>query len=469
MDLITALKYEGRFSPSENFKLFLDGLVSVVSSGGNITAYLKSKTDQYKTLASYEQKRFLEILGILAEVYVTVFVVGPVFLMTILVVLGFLASDSLFILYILVYILIPAGTLLFIIFLSTISNELTSSKMRVTSEIMDEFDDVSISSVTAYDLGMLKQITRNYRLLQIKRTLLDPLTLMRAHPHYSFAITVPASLVYLFYSVRGYEDLILQSSFNPLNLQYMNLQAVSLLDDHLIYAFLIVALPFVAFYESHARWLRMVEGDLPDFLKRLASINEAGILLVDAIALVSKSKIGVLHTEVKKMVEYISWGSSLVEVLWKFEYRIRTDINSRIITLIIKASESTSDVISVLNIASSEADMENRLKKERSAEMLVYVFIVYISFLVFLFIVYVLAAYFVPALPEDLEGVGSGISINFGFDSEAFTLLFFHASLIQGFCSGLVAGKMGTGSIYSGVKHSVFMVLIAYVVFTLFI
>jgi flagellar protein FlaJ len=101
--------------------------------------------------------------------------------------------------------------------------------------------------------------------------------------------------------------------------------------------------------------------------------------------------------------------------------------------------------------------------------MLVYVFIVYISFLVFLFIVYVLAAYFVPALPEDLEGVGSGISINFGFDSEAFTLLFFHASLIQGFCSGLVAGKMGTGSIYSGVKHSVFMVLIAYVVFTLFI
>jgi flagellar protein FlaJ len=72
-------------------------------------------------------------------------------------------------------------------------------------------------------------------------------------------------------------------------------------------------------------------------------------------------------------------------------------------------------------------------------------------------------------LPSDVVNVGAGMPINFDFNTGAYTLLFFHASLIQGFCSGLVAGKMGSGSISAGVKHSVIMVLVAYVVFTQFI
>ncbi len=51
----------------------------------------------------------------------------------------------------------------------------------------------------------------------------------------------------------------------------------------------------------------------------------------------------------------------------------------------------------------------------------------------------------------------------------AYNRLFFHGALIQGFCSGLIAGVMGEGSVLSGLKHSVIMVTIAYLLFNLFV
>ena len=48
-------------------------------------------------------------------------------------------------------------------------------------------------------------------------------------------------------------------------------------------------------------------------------------------------------------------------------------------------------------------------------------------------------------------------------------MLMFHSALIQAFTSGLVAGKMGQGSAYLGLKYSVSMMIITYVVFTMFV
>jgi flagellar protein FlaJ len=40
--------------------------------------------------------------------------------------------------------------------------------------------------------------------------------------------------------------------------------------------------------------------------------------------------------------------------------------------------------------------------------------------------------------------------------------IFLHLTIVQGFFSGLVAGKMGEGSINAGLKHSVIMMTIGY-------
>jgi flagellar protein FlaJ len=45
-------------------------------------------------------------------------------------------------------------------------------------------------------------------------------------------------------------------------------------------------------------------------------------------------------------------------------------------------------------------------------------------------------------------------------------MLMYHSALVQAITSGLIAGKMGQGSVYMGLKYSVSMMIITYAVFT---
>ncbi|MCK5661788.1 MAG: type II secretion system F family protein, partial [Methanosarcinales archaeon] len=55
------------------------------------------------------------------------------------------------------------------------------------------------------------------------------------------------------------------------------------------------------------------------------------------------------------------------------------------------------------------------------------------------------------------------------FDIDVYNRMFFHAAVLQGFFSGLIAGVMGEGSVMSGLKYSIAMTTIAYVVFAVFV
>ena len=466
-DLLTALRNASIRTPSEKFKDFLDGMDSVITSGGNITAYLKNKSQQYQSIAVREQKNFIERLGVLAEVYISVFVAGPLFLITILVILGLIGPGATELLYLLVYAIIPVGTLIFMLVLSI----LTGASMNVTKTYVIEtkltaFKEVPLKPVLDMEeeSRLIKWMRFHKSISQIADVVLHPMRMMQNNARNTFVITIPVGILYLAYviSEKGV-------SFGSIHLGRFNVGKFAVLDDHIIFSVLIVLVPFIVFYELKARRVKQIEDMMPEFLKRLASINEAGISLTDAIAMTAQSKIGILCDEIKRVSEDISWGASTASALSKLEYRIRTDITTRIITLIIKASESTSDVRSVLTIAASNADVEKQLKTARSAEMFVYVFIVYIAFFVFLFIVYVLTAFFLPAIPASVGEATADLPIIQGFDMEEYTTLFFHAAVIQGFCSGLIAGQMGSGSASAGLKHSVIMIIISYGVFAILI
>jgi flagellar protein FlaJ len=156
----------------------------------------------------------------------------------------------------------------------------------------------------------------------------------------------------------------------------------------------------------------------------------------------------------------------------KLGNNIKTATSSRVLHTLIKANESTSDLKNVLLVTAEQVKSEEELKKERFSDMAVYVVTIYVAFFVFVFIVYILVLYFFPQSvsftrsSQEVWYVGIG---NESFNMKEYTMLMFHSTLIQAFVSGLVAGKMGQGSVYMGLKHSVSMIMIAYVVFTLFI
>ncbi len=464
-DLLEALDRAGQRAPSKKFKDFLDGLTSIVTSGGDISSYLKAKNDQYRLTATKEQKIFFETLGVLAEVYISAFVAGPLFLITILVVLGLVNSSSVSILDLIVYIIIPLGTVVFLLLLNSLTNENPRiPDFYVVEKKLDNFSHVPIKEGTADEEKKRKKMRYYTRFIKFIDKVMNPFSFFTNNPSYILIITFPLALAYFFFTIQDYINFANIIYFNS-----FNILTVSVIDDHIFIAMIILLVPFVIFDELRTYRINQIESSIPDFLNNLASINEAGILLVDAIAMSMQLKIGVLHSEVKRLVNDISWGTKLDDALKKFELRIRTDMTRRIINLIIKANEATSDIKSVLTIAAHDADIQRQLKKERNAEMFVYVFIIYISFMVFLFIVYILAAYFLPVMPASTEDAVAGLTFTSDFDLDRYTLIFFHAAMIQGFCSGLVAGKMGSGSIHSGFKHSIIMMSIAYLLFSLFI
>ena len=464
-DLLTALEKASQRTPSQNFRDFLEGLVSIVASGGDITAYLKAKNDQYRLTASKEQKLFFETLGVMAEIYISAFVAGPLFLITILVVLGLISTSSLMVLNMIIYILIPFSTVLFLLFLGSMTGEGSSQPTSYTMEKkLATFSHVRIRPGPDNEDELRQKMQQRKKILMLKHALTHPLNYLKDSPSYVFMLSLPAALVYLAWIMKDI-SFSLQSLFFP----KIGLSVISSISDHIFIALLILFVPYVIFNEIREYRVKQIESQIPIFLNELAGINEAGILLVDAIEMSMKLKIGVLHAEVNRLVNDLSWGTKLDDALKKFEYRIRTEMTQRIIMLIIKANETTGDIKSILSIAAYDADVQKHLKKERNAEMFVYVFIIYIAFLVFLFIVYILAAFFLPAIPTPGENVPSGMPLVVDFDIDTYTLIFFHAAMIQGFCSGIVAGKMGSGKVRTGIKHSLTMMSIAYLVFTVLI
>lgn len=56
-----------------------------------------------------------------------------------------------------------------------------------------------------------------------------------------------------------------------------------------------------------------------------------------------------------------------------------------------------------------------------------------------------------------------------GAGQSQYRLLFYHATLIQGVCSGLVAGMMSEENLMSGIKHCILMLSIAIVAYSVII
>ncbi len=478
IDIINALRDASERSPSRNMRDFLDGLVMVIDSGGSLTEYFKIKAAYYYERAGADQEKYLNSLGMIAEGYITVFVAGPLFLMTILVVVGMIDSSSILLLNALIYGLIPGATILCVVLLSTMAGSREESyHVPTTTKKLNVFEGVEVRHADVAEDELFTQLGTAEKIQKYKKFFKNPVKSFFENPIYALYVTVPAAFIYFIIAVymKGYLKIgpiigTLSGATGAASGAYaMEFPSLSVLDDVAVFGMFVMLVPFTFFYESRVRRIKNMEREMPEFLRRLASMNEAGLTLTSSIKASLKSKLGVLDSEVMRMWRDIEWGASTSVAMARFEARVRTAMISRTITLIMKANEAVSDIRQVLQIAAADSEASYRLKKDRLGNMTEYVMIVYLSFFVFLFIVYVLAANFVGMVPtgDASENLSQGMEMLADYDADKYILLMFHATLIQGFCSGLVGGAMGEGNAYSGFKHSIIMVAIAYATFTL--
>ncbi len=430
-------------TPSSKMQEFLRGLVSVVNSKGDIAEYFGRKALQYHAEAENEQKLFLEMLGVISEAYVVALVAGPMFLIVVGIVMGMAGGGFTNVLYAVVYVAIPVASLAFLIFISTLSRT-ASGKTEdfVHKKELSPFDDIPVIAADVEKADKLRQeLRKKKRLIELKA----PLKLFYLHPEKALYIGLFIGALYFLYHFW-------QAGFE--------LEAV---DRHLLFATLIATLPFAVFYEAKSYRTNHIESQMPVFLRKLANASEAGLTLVKAIEMTLISEAGALAAEVKKVLREVKWGVPISASLIRMSKKVRTLAMTRIVSLIVKASEATGNIAEVMNIAADEAESERKLKQARTSVTSVYLIIIYMAFFCFLFIAVILSRSFLPMLSMQgsIPGMGKGLG------AEEIKQLMLHAALLNGFFSGLIAGEITGGSIASGVNHSIIMLLAAYITFSL--
>jgi len=126
-DILSALESSSKRAPSLKFKEMLEGFIATIHSGGNLTKYLMERSRQFMRLKRINFKRFADTLGVLAEFYVALLVAGPLILVVMLAVMAMLGGSGSgllnprLLLYILTYVGIPIGSIMFLILLDMIS------------------------------------------------------------------------------------------------------------------------------------------------------------------------------------------------------------------------------------------------------------------------------------------------------------------------------------------------------------
>jgi flagellar protein FlaJ len=242
--------------------------------------------------------------------------------------------------------------------------------------------------------------------------------------------------------------------------------------DQMVFMALILSIfPPAAVNYLDARWKMSVDRNIPEFLRELSEAGRTGITLTRALDLASKRRYGPLSSELERVVAKLSWGGSLEEALKDFADRVDTKLAKRASILLSEIHRSGGDVRDVLDMVSKHIGELQTIEEERRSQLRTYISIIYIAFFIFLFIDLLLLKtlfYRFESLKEMMSQAG-GLFLGGGLELKGVQRLMFHMSLIEGLFGGLVAGKMGEGSIGAGLKHSLILMCAGFLAFYLFV
>lgn len=438
----TALKNSAIQTPSESYKNFLEGLSTILSSGGDIVAFFLNKSEQFRIKAINENKAYMETLGLLSEVYVTGFAVGPLFIIVLLVILGLMGDMDYFLLMLMVYLYIPVGALLFIILISSLSESFNSGFIDIGTGLVAEEKYHGIQK------GRLR--------MKFNEFIQYPFNKLVEIPEMVLLISIPAAVVFFFIMTNGLHA----NGF---------LESINEIDDYIIISVFIALIPYSIFVETHFHKIEQISKNFPEFLTRLVSLHDSGLTIGASLKRVGSTNLGILNQEVNKMNIDLELRGNLTETFRNFGNRIKTLAVQRVVVLFENAVKMTGNIKDTLVIAAEDAQISKNMEEDRILSTKMHVYVLYIAFFVFLYVSWSIVTGFLPQFPDlppdsATDVVVGNIAFS-GVDKSLFLRLFFHASVMEGFFSGLVAGQIAYGNAKLGIKHSIIMTAVAYLLF----
>lgn len=482
VDLQTALEDMSDRTPSDNMAELTENLGSVLGSGRSLSDYLRTQYERYKKEAEAQQEQYLSMLATFAEAYVTLLVAGPLFMITTLAVIGLTLQDTLPVLRVITYVGIPLLTFAFIIYVDSVTQTVSNPEGNETD---DETDDGIIYQASAKGTqavadggveldkwSLQREKLELYDTLdQLISWLKQPVEMLLRNPWITLLVTGPSGFLWIVFTIGEIER---TGQLGSTVISFIEALATPLSE-----ALIIVFATYAVVYEIRKRQARSIEVAVPDFLDRFASVNDAGMTIIEGFRRVKNSDLGALTPELERTWRDIRWGSDAETALKRMDQRIESPLVTRAVTLSTNAMETSDDIAPVLEIAADEARSAQALNRQRKQAMLTYMIVIYISFFVFLGIIAALVVSFIPAIeevametvqntPDSAQNAGAGLGLLGGMQDiniSGYETLFFHITLVQAVCSGLVAGQLGQGTLRDGVKHATILLILAYVAF----
>ena len=200
-DPLTALRSLARSTPSEKFRSFLEVLISIVETGGDIGPYLAGKVSEYHMGMKEENKKTVSTMELLSEIYIIIVQFLPLLMMAIFIYMGFMPGQqmNIFLLQLMAYLWVPLGSIIFAILLATIPPiELRGRPLLV--RLTSPFKGIPVISGGEYDRRILKKLRGGMLSMKIKRFLSNPFRLFTQNPSYVLFFSIPAGILYLLYT-----------------------------------------------------------------------------------------------------------------------------------------------------------------------------------------------------------------------------------------------------------------------------
>ena len=423
VDSITALKHAIEISPSRKFQEFLQGIIGTIQSGSELHLYLQNSVTKLMDEDFIQRNKDLDLLGVIAEIFVTTAIAFPIFLVIILTVFGFFggsASGSITILNLFSLVMMP---MIYVGFYYLIRSTSLEDLNRIYSK---------------ENLTFRQSLKENETPLMI--LLLCALIVIITY----LGLTVLDTLGYISFSF--YPQL-----------------------DFLFLAILLLIGPIGVYNYFEAQKKKQIQYRLPNFLTEVSDSLSTGATIFDAIKVASKSHYGRLSTEIKKMRAQLSWNIAVKEILIDFAERMKSAIIHRIVISLNKGLVMGGNTPKIFRAAAIEVGQVNRLENQRKATMSIYTVVILVCFFVFLAIIIIMNLTIFKSFFE-LQGkqVGRMAGVIFtSIDPMELKYSLYSFVFVQSLGAGMLSGFMMDGKLSSGIRYSCILGIISFIIFKL--
>jgi len=227
--------------------------------------------------------------------------------------------------------------------------------------------------------------------------------------------------------------------------------------EHLAVSLLAISTVPAIFATKYSRERRTIEKMLPEFIEDVAEQRKIGLSPEEAIErLGDGNRYGGFSKYVSKMSGQLSWGVSLKKVIGGFTKGVSSWIARAVGTLMLQVVEIGGGTLRGFEDMAAFTRKVSVTESDARASLRPYVLIIYIGGLMLTLTTFVM----VNLLSSQSVLAAKGVAVHVIGSNPATVDALISASVFQGWVLGMVAGKMGEGSLAEGFKHSVILVIL---------